>query len=98
MRIADLLAPALAIALVAASADALAFCRTSTCPATGKTAAVCTPAEPSDCGTAVFWKSPCICFSIQKDASKQVLLETITWITETAFVNWMQADCGEWAH
>jgi hypothetical protein len=77
--------------------SAAAFCRTTSCPGVG-TAAKCTPPQFDDCGKELFWAKPCIGFSIQKDASTQVSLETATDIFETAFRAWTDADCGGGTH
>ena len=73
--------------------EASAYCRTATCPGVG-TGARCIPALPTDCGTELFWKSPCVGFSMQKDASSQVSLTVATQVFEDAFRLWANADCG----
>jgi hypothetical protein len=87
-----LLAAAGLAALLAAD-PAAAFCRTSSCPDVG-TRSVCTPAAVEDCGTPLFWASPCITFSMQQDGSSQIGVPEATQIFQTAFATWMAADCG----
>ena len=77
--------------------SAAAYCRTATCPGIG-TGARCVPALPTDCGKELFWKNPCVGFSMQQDASVQVPLTTITNIFEDAFELWANADCGSGKH
>lgn len=87
----------LTLVCVLQAEEAFAFCRTSACPG-GITGARCTPALPTDCGVELFWKSPCIGFSMQKDASSQVSLDVATDIFEKAFQEWANADCGGGTH
>jgi hypothetical protein len=70
------------------------YCRTSTCPGQNPPGTRCEPVQTADCGTALFWPNPCVGFSIQRDASKQVPLETALEVFHTAFETWMNADCG----
>lgn len=77
--------------------EASAFCRTASCPG-GVTGARCTPALPTDCGVELFWKNPCVGFSMQKDASTQVPLDVATAIFEQAFQAWTEVDCGGGTH
>ncbi|WP_437694021.1 matrixin family metalloprotease [Sorangium sp. So ce176] len=86
---------AIAAAALALPSTALAYCRTSVCPETKSTAAVCTPAQPNDCGIPLAWPSPCVSYSIQEDASDQVSLAETEAIFEQAFAAWTQADCGD---
>ncbi|AUX43780.1 hypothetical protein SOCE26_052350 [Sorangium cellulosum] len=103
MRRSDLAAAAAAAIAVAAAvvlpSPALAYCRTSVCPATAtrpaETAAVCAPAQPNDCGIPLVWPSPCVGYSIQEDASAQISLAETEAIFEQAFAAWTQADCGD---
>lgn len=69
-----------------------AYCRTSTCEG-DVVGAVCTPAQPSDCGIALYWPTSCVGYSIQKDASSQVDLATVTQLTRQAFDAWQNASC-----
>ena len=88
---------ALALVCLVHTEDAEAFCRTSSC-AGGVTGARCTPAQPTDCGIELFWKNPCVGFSMQADASKQVDLSVATNIFEEAFATWANADCDNGTH
>jgi hypothetical protein len=71
-----------------------AYCRTSYCPTTNMTAEVCVPAAAGDCGIELFWPNPCVGFSVQKDASKQVSLAETEDLVTTAFHNWTTAACA----
>jgi Matrixin len=82
------------LAALAGPSPAAAYCRTSVCPGVG-TASVCAPAQANDCGIALFWRSPCVGYSIQDAASRQVSLADTEGLFAQAFDAWMQADCGE---
>lgn len=87
------IAAALAVLATLSSArEAAAFCRTSSCPGVG-TSKVCTPPEPDDCGIPIFWPTPCVSFSMQMNASKQVPLNVAEEVFETAFATWTGALC-----
>jgi len=88
---------ALALSVFTSAKSASAYCRTTSCPGVG-TQAKCVPAEINDCGKEIFWPNPCISYSMQKDASVQVSLETATQIFEEAFSRWTNADCGGGTH
>jgi MYXO-CTERM domain-containing protein len=84
------MATAAAICLWASHASA--YCRTAVCgEEVGK---VCEPAQSNDCGIPIFWPSTCIGFSVQRDASADVSLETTRELVAQAFEAWSQADCG----
>jgi hypothetical protein len=87
----------LALVCVLQTEEAFAFCRTASC-AGGITGARCTPSLPTDCGTELFWESPCVGFSMQQDASSQVSLAVATDIFEKAFEVWQNVDCGGGKH
>lgn len=73
---------------------ARAFCRTTSCPTSlNGTGTLCTPSDPGDCGKPLFWPSPCVGFTLQQDASKQVPLKLAESIFRTAFDAWMKAPC-----
>lgn len=93
------MATAIAVALVCLvhTNVAAAFCRTSSC-AGGVTGARCDPPLSTDCGVVLFWKNPCVGFSMQVDASSQVKLDVATTIFEAAFATWANADCGSGKH
>jgi hypothetical protein len=73
---------------------AQAYCRTSACGSAG-TGTLCVPSMPDDCGVPLEWRSPCIGFSMQKDASSAVSLEAATEIFTRAFATWTTANCGD---
>jgi hypothetical protein len=89
------------LALLAAATfvapSASAYCRTTSCKGVG-TGAKCTPVRPTDCGVELFWRSPCVGFSMQKDASVQIDLDDATKIFVDAFQQWTNADCGDGKH
>jgi hypothetical protein len=97
MRSSDrsLTALGLGVALLLALPEhtAQAYCRTSYCASTNMTAEVCVPAAPGDCGIELFWPNPCVGFSVQKDASKQVSLAETEELVTNAFHNWTTAAC-----
>ena len=78
-------------ALSLTAGSAAAFCRTSVCgEEVGK---VCEPAQPTDCGTPIFWETTCVGFSVQRDASANVSLEDARALTAQAFAAWSEASC-----
>ncbi len=81
-----------ALGLLAPAREALAYCRTSGCD--GFVGAVCEPAQTKDCGTPIFWESSCLGYSVQRDASSQVDLETTEALVAQAFEVWQSAACG----
>ena len=91
------IAASLFIASGSISETAQAYCRTASCDG-GITGARCLPAQNTDCGVELFWKSPCVSFSMQKDASAQVSLAVATEIFEKAFDTWANVDCGGGKH
>jgi MYXO-CTERM domain-containing protein len=78
---------------LASAGNALAFCRTSSCPKKGPSWQVCTPAEPDDCGVTLFWPSACVGFSVQKDASQFITFAQTEQVLTAAFATWMSAPC-----
>jgi hypothetical protein len=88
-------ANAIVLVVLAAAAPeaAWAYCRTAACPG-DKVGARCEPAESTDCGTALFWPTPCVGFSVQKDGGPAISAADMKPIVETAFSAWMDADCG----
>jgi len=86
------------VGLLAAPAVAQAYCRTANCPSHDGAWQVCVPAETDDCGTMLWWKSRCLGFTLQKDASSQVNLAEAEKTFKAAFDTWMTADCGGGKH
>jgi hypothetical protein len=78
------------LAGLAAPAEALAFCRTTTCQN-------CTP-PPGGCvteGVPVYWPVNCIGFDVQQDASaKWVDFAHASAVAARAFQTWSSANCG----
>jgi hypothetical protein len=92
---------AVLVGLVMATAAVLAeprvafgYCRTTTCPG-DVVGSRCEPALETDCGIELFWPSSCVGYSVQKDASSQVDLETARAMTASAFGAWSEAACSE---
>jgi hypothetical protein len=85
----------LGLALLLPAGAAGAYCRTSYCPSTDMTAAVCVPATGTDCGNVLFWANPCVGFSVQKDGSKKlgITAAETEQIVKKAFDNWLSAEC-----
>jgi hypothetical protein len=85
------------VALLRARA-AEAYCRSAACPPhdpDGTTAGQrCVPAEDGDCGTVLQWRQPCISFSVQQGASRQVDYDTAESVLTQAFATWTGLDCG----
>lgn len=89
---------ALGATLLLAPASASAYCRTAACPSKDVAWQVCSPEQPEDCGTPLYWGNRCVGFTLQKDASVQVSLADAEVIFQQAFEAWMGADCGGGAH
>ena len=90
MRTATKLAALLALVPLAYSAPATAYCRSTTC--TGDC-----PRDLDDCkttGAKLWWPTMCVGFSIQKDGSEFIALETIRAVATNAFVQWSDIPCG----
>lgn len=76
--------------------SAFGYCRTSTCEG-DVVGSRCEPALPSDCGLELFWPSHCVGYSVQRDASSQVDLETTRALVAEAFSAWESAACEDGA-
>jgi hypothetical protein len=93
MRRSDALAAALAgAAILSMAGSAQAYCRTSSCPNVG-TSQVCTPPQTGDCGVPLFWKNPCVGWSLQKNASVKTSFSTVEPLVAKAFNTWTTAAC-----
>jgi len=86
------------------ASDAAAFCRTTTCPPPADftpTAAQCVPPGLTSCtmngdtvaSVLLWWKSTCVGYSVQKDASKYASLSDATTAAAGAFAAWSSASC-----
>jgi hypothetical protein len=74
------------------SARADAYCRTSSC--NGQTTGTqCEPPRATDCGVELSWRSPCLTYSLQQDASKRASLDLAGDVLDQAFATWMSAAC-----
>jgi hypothetical protein len=92
-----LAAAAFALALLAGSPVARAYCRTSSCQVgAAHTAAVCNPPSPDDCGTPIAWPTPCAEFSIQQDGSPKlgITAAQLATVVSAAFRTWESAACA----
>jgi len=73
---------------LAYSAQAIAYCRTTTCDK-------CMPG-PGECpteGIPLYWPVTCIDYSIQKDASQRVGFDDVTAAAEAGFQSWGNVTC-----
>jgi hypothetical protein len=101
-----LLAVACAGACVAATGNANAFCRTTTCglppgfsPAGDQCEPVdfvarCASLDPPVKILPVYWSNACISYDIQKNASRQVPYATADALFAAAFAKWTGTPCG----
>ena len=92
------LASSFAAAALLGARVAGAYCLSSACPSVvpgGMTQGeVCTPASAGDCGRPLQWRQPCVSFSVQADASRQVDFATADKTLAQAFATWLGLDCG----
>lgn len=89
---------AFGLLLALAPSAAQAYCRTAACDTKSVAWQVCTPADPEDCGTPLYWPNRCVGYTLQKDGSAQVGFSQAEGALATAFATWMNADCGGGAH
>lgn len=94
LRRAPLLAFAAATLLLSAT-PAHAYCRSASCPEKNEPGRTCDPPSTDDCGTPILWARPCVGFSIQREASKQVALSQAEALFTKAFDAWMNAACPD---
>jgi hypothetical protein len=90
---------------VAASGDAAAFCRTTTCPlppgfapADGQCVppdfdSWCASMNPPSTNLPVFWANTCVSYDIQADASRQVPYDKAAELFAAAFAKWTSTHC-----
>lgn len=95
MRLAGALA---ALASLAFSTDALAFCRTTTCDPQDPNQG-CSVNGTTGCvetGLPLFWPQQCVSFSVQQDAStlRNIDLDSASSIITSAFQTWMDTSCA----
>lgn len=79
------------VALIATGAEAHAYCRTTTVPILSDF-----QPRPDRCwtqGVPLFWRSACIAYSVQRDASKQIPFEVAASELSAAFTKWTRASC-----
>ncbi len=99
------LAAAVAMALLSVPRPALAFCRTMACPLPAgfaPQAGECVPQDfsswcasqnPPDKAIPVWWRSACVSYDIQQNASRQVPYATADTMFAAAFAKWTSLDC-----
>src|SRR5262249_10703190 len=58
----------------------------------------CTPAQAGDCGTPLAWRTGCVSYSMQQNASQQVSLADATKAFDLAFQTWEHATCAGGGH
>lgn len=83
------LALAAAALVVTVPADALAFCRSTTCGSD-------CPRDFDDCkttGEKLFWPTMCVGFNLQEDASAHIELSVFEAVAHKSFVAWSDLDC-----
>jgi MYXO-CTERM domain-containing protein len=90
MRLASALSVAGALAVLA-PAEAAAYCRTAGCGEV--VGARCEPPTETDCGVPLYWPTRCVGFSVQRDASVDVDLETARAVAQQAFAAWSSVAC-----
>lgn len=102
---APLAGAAIAAALLVATGDAHAFCRTMACPLPPDFSPLpdaCTPEDfASWCASLnppakpipVWWASACVSYDLQQDASKQVPYDVADAMFATAFAKWTSIEC-----
>lgn len=91
-----------ALVWTAALPEARAFCRTTTCSSRAPRAECGNPAQRdpiTQClvaGRPLFWREPCVSFSIQRDGSRALSLsyDVAAPILERAFNAWTSVSCG----
>jgi len=89
VRRSELIAAALSLSLLVVARDASAWCRTTT-----SQDFVPTASKPCDTeGQPLFWSTRCVGFSVQRDASRWIDLETARTITQRAFDMWKNVGC-----
>jgi hypothetical protein len=83
---------AAALVVLVGAANASAFCRSRTVRE-----AACDERDENgcaSCGKALFWRSRCVGFSIQEDASKQVSYDAVARTVTAGFARWATAACA----
>jgi hypothetical protein len=105
MRREAILAVTLAAASLALPRPALAFCRTMACPLPPDFApqpGACVPDDftswcasqsPPDKAIPVWWRSECVSYDLQQNASRQVPYATADAMFAVAFAKWTSLDC-----
>ena len=92
------------VGVLAAAQEARAFCRTTTCAASPSYQPVGSACEPDgwakQCASMgnpdalLWWKTGCVGFSMQKDASRKVSYDEALAATSAAFSAWTSATCA----
>lgn len=92
MRIESLLPQAAALAILLATSSASAYCRTTTCDATGATNCAFDSNGCSTEGLPLYWPSKCLDFGVQQDGSPKL---NITYAQADAAI---EAGAGQWTN
>lgn len=87
------LALAVGLGALLVGGPAGAYCRTTTASTPTFEGHVCTPAQPDDTGIPLYWGMPRISYSLQREASEDVPLESARSAVRAAFDTWMAAEC-----
>lgn len=96
MRTEPLLACGAALAVLLVASSASAFCRTTTCDATGATNCAFDSNGCSTTGLPLFWPSKCLDFGVQQDGSPKlgISYDQANMAIQTAASQWMSVSCG----
>jgi MYXO-CTERM domain-containing protein len=89
-----------ALALLLSGADALAFCRTTTCdPSDPREQCQLDANQCVTTGLSLAWRSSCVTIGVQADGSPRngFSYDDIADVVEKSFGAWMNADCGDGA-
>jgi hypothetical protein len=82
---------ALAAAAMLASADAAAFCRSTTCSGD-------CPRDENECkttGAKLYWPGMCVGYSLQKDGTANISMVQVRKVITSSFVAWSDLECAE---
>lgn len=96
MRTESFLAPSAALAILLGASSASAYCRTTTCDATGATNCATDGNGCSTDGLPLYWPGKCLDFGVQQDGSPR---RNITYAQANAAIEagasqWMGVSCG----
>jgi hypothetical protein len=105
MRPVPVLSSSLFFAFLLATADARAFCRTTTCPLPPDftpspgacypqdfahyCASLSTPVKPLP----IWWRNACVSYDLQKNGTRQIAYDTVAHTVAAAFAKWTSVSC-----